>query len=152
MSTIFHCAAEILSAVGRPLGTSAWLTMTQERIDRFAEATDDYQWIHVDPVRAKDGPFGACIAHGWLTLSLVARFLPQIVEVRGMKMGVNYGADRVRFPAPVKVGARIRGRGQLVAAEPTKDGAVQATIRITVEIEGEAKPACVADTLARYYF
>ncbi|MBX6419424.1 MAG: MaoC family dehydratase [Nevskia sp.] len=152
MSTVFNSPEEILAAVGKPLGTSEWLTMTQARIDRFADATDDHQWIHVDPQRAQAGPFGATIAHGWLTLSLVARFLPQIVEVRGMRMGVNYGADKVRFPAPVRVGSRIRGRGELIAAQPTQDGAVQATIRVTVEIEGQAKPACVADVLSRYYF
>src|SRR5688572_32507739 len=121
MATVFNSAEEILGAVGWELGESAWLTVTQERIQQFADATDDHQWIHVDPARAKDGPFGACIAHGYLTLSLVNRFLPQIVDVR-MKMGVNYGCDRVRFPAPVKVGSRIRGRGELVKAEPLEGG------------------------------
>ncbi len=121
------------------MGSSAWLTITQERIKLFADATDDHQWIHVDPARAAKGPFGACIAHGYLTLSLVSRFLPQILEVR-MKMGVNYGSDKVRFPSAVKVGARVRGSGELIAAEKTKDGGVQATIRVTVEIEGESRP------------
>lgn len=152
MPTVFNTADEILVAVGRPLGESEWLTITQDRINRFADATDDHQWIHVDPVRAKAGPFGSTIAHGYLTLSLMAYFLPRIVEVRGMKMGVNYGTDKVRFPSAVKAGARVRGRGELIAAEKTKDGAVQATIRVTVEIEGEAKPACIADTISRYYF
>lgn len=150
MATTFTSAEEILSAVGKPLGESGWMTIAQDRIDGFADATDDHQWIHVDPARAKDGPFGACIAHGYLTLSLVNRFLPQIVDVR-MKMGVNYGCDRVRFPSPVKVGSRIRGKGELVKAEPL-EGGVQATIRVTVEIEGQAKPACIADTISRYYF
>ncbi|HKY89802.1 MAG TPA: MaoC family dehydratase [Nevskiaceae bacterium] len=150
MTTVFTSAEEILGAVGRALGTSDWMTVDQDRIDQFAGATDDHQWIHVDPVRAKDGPFGACIAHGYLTLSLVNRFLPQIVDVR-MKMGVNYGCDKVRFPSPVKVGSRIRGRGELVKAEAL-EGGVQATIRVTVEIEGAAKPACIADTISRYYF
>ncbi|MEQ1438885.1 MaoC family dehydratase [Fontimonas sp. SYSU GA230001] len=151
MPTVFDSADAILAAVGQPLGTTQWLTITQERIDRFADATDDHQWIHVDPQRAKDGPFGACIAHGYLTLSLASRFLPEIVDVK-MKMGVNYGCDKVRFPAPVKVGSRIRGKGELIAAERTKDGGVQATIRVTVEIENGAKPACIADTISRYYF
>ena len=147
----FDSAAELLAAVGKPLGTSEWLSVTQQRVDTFADATDDHQWIHVDPVRAKDGPFGACIAHGYLSLALVARFQPELIDVR-MKMGVNYGCDRVRFPAPVRVGARIRAQGELVAVETTKDGGVQATIRVTIEIDGESRPACVADTISRYYF
>ena len=151
MPTTFDSADAILAAVGQPLGESQWVTITQERVNQFADATDDHQWIHVDPVRAKEGPFGACIAHGYLTLSLASRFLPEIVDVK-MKMGVNYGCDKVRFPAPVKVGSRIRGKGELVTAERTKDGGVQATIRITVEIENGAKPACIADTISRYYF
>jgi acyl dehydratase len=152
MATIFNSIDEILASVGKPLGESEWLTITQERINLFADATDDHQWIHVDPVKAKDGPFGACIAHGYLTLSLVSHFLPEIIEVRGMKMGVNYGCNKVRFPAPVKVGARIRGRGEMIAAEKTLDGGVQAMSRVTIEVEGQAKPGCVADTIARYYF
>jgi acyl dehydratase len=124
--------------------------MTQERINQFADATGDHQWIHVDPERAKSGPFGACIAHGYLTLSLVSMFLPLIVDVRGIRMGVNYGVDRVRFPAPVRVGSRIRGGGELVNVEEVKGG-VQATIRVTVEIEGSDRPACVVDTISRYF-
>jgi len=151
MPTVFENGEAILAAVGQKLGSSEWLSITQERVNLFADATDDHQWIHVDPLRAKDGPFGACIAHGYLTLSLVSRFLPQILEVR-MKMGVNYGSDKVRFPNAVKVGARVRGSGELIAAERTKDGGVQATIRVTVEIEGESRPGCVADTISRYYF
>jgi acyl dehydratase len=151
MTTVFESGDAILAAVGRKLGSSEWLTVTQQRIDLFADATDDHQWIHVDPQRAKDGPFGVCIAHGYLSLSLVSRFLPQIVDVR-MKMGVNYGCDKVRFPNAVKVGARVRGSGELLAVEKTGDGGVQATIRVTVEIEGETRPGCVADTISRYYF
>jgi acyl dehydratase len=151
MPTIFESPAELRKSVGEHLGYSEWLEITQERIDLFAEATGDHQWIHVDPERAKDGPFGACIAHGYLTQSLVNYFLPQIVEVRGISMGVNYGADRVRFPAPVPVGSRIRGAGELISAEPTKDGAVQAVVRVTVEIEGSERPGCVIDTISRYY-
>lgn len=151
MPTIFERPGELKGSVGRDLGHSEWLEITQERIDQFAEATGDHQWIHVDPVRAKDGPFGTTIAHGYLTQSLVNAFLPQIVEVRGISMGINYGADRVRFPSPVPVGSRVRGKAELIEAEDTKDGAVQAKIRVTVEIEGENRPACVIDTISRYY-
>ncbi len=150
MATVFETPADLKPAVGQHLGYSDWLEISQERIDQFADATDDHQWIHVDPERAKQGPFGACIAHGYLTLSLVNRFLPQIVEVRGISMGVNYGANRLRFPAPVPVGARIRGGAELVEAEDVKGG-VQATIRVTVEIEGSQRPACVVDTISRYF-
>jgi acyl dehydratase len=149
---VFESADALLAAVGRDLGVTEWMTVTQERVNTFADATDDHQWIHVDPVKAKDGPFGACVAHGYLTLSLAARFMPQLIEVRNMKMGVNYGCDKVRFPAPVRVGARIRGRGELVSVERAKDGSLQSTLRLTVEIENEAKPACVVDTISRYYF
>jgi acyl dehydratase len=151
MPTVFDRPADLASAVGKRLGHSAWLEMTQDRIDKFADATGDHQWIHVDPERAKTGPFGACIAHGYLTLSLVSHFLPEIVEVRGIRMGVNYGADKLRFPAPVRVGARIRGSGELLKVEETKDGGVQATVRVMVEIEGSDRPACVVDTISRYY-
>jgi acyl dehydratase len=149
---VFESADTLLAAVGRDLGVTEWMTVTQERVNTFADATDDHQWIHVDPIKAKDGPFGACVAHGYLTLSLAARFMPQLIEVRNMKMGVNYGCDKVRFPAPVRVGARIRGRGELVAVGRAKDGGLQSTLRLTVEIENEAKPACVVDTISRYYF
>ena len=151
MPTVFETPAELEKAVGHALGTSAWLEIRQERIDRFADATDDHQWIHVDPERARQGPFGAPIAHGYLTLSLVSRFLPEIVVVKGIAMGVNYGVDRVRFPSPVRVGSRVRGSGELVEVERQKDGSVQAKIRVTVEIEGQPKPACVAETISRYY-
>jgi acyl dehydratase len=151
MQTIFESADEILAAVGQRLGESDWLQVDQRRIDLFAEATGDHQWIHVDPVRAASGPFGACIAHGYLTLSLASYFLPQIIQINNMKMGVNYGCDKIRFPAAVRVGARLRGVGELVRAETVGEG-VQATIRVTVEIEGEQRPACVVDTISRYYF
>jgi acyl dehydratase len=150
MPTVFTTPRDLLAAVGKPLGASDWLEIRQERIDGFADATGDHQWIHVDPERAKSGPFGKTIAHGYLTLSLVNCFLPQIVEVRGISMGVNYGCEKVRFPAPVPVGSRVRGVGQLVAAEEVKGGAVQATVRVTVEIEGGEKPACVVDTISRF--
>ena len=151
MPRVFESPFELEKAVGEALGHSDWLTIDQQRIDLFAEATGDHQWIHVDPERAKQGPFGATIAHGYLTQSLVNHFLPQIVEVRGIKMGVNYGANRLRFPAPVPVGSRIRGTGELLEVEQTKDGGTQATVRVTVEIEGGTRPACVIDTISRYY-
>ena len=151
MATIFKKPQDLLKAVGQSLGQSEWLTISQERINQFAEATGDHQWIHVDPERAQEGPFGACVAHGYLTQSLVNFFLPQIVEVRGISMGVNYGADRLRFPAPVPVGSSIRGTAELLAAEETRDGGIQATIRVTVEIQDGDRPGCVIDTISRYY-
>jgi acyl dehydratase len=150
MATVFRNPAELKSAVGKHLGYSDWLEITQQRVNQFADATGDHQWIHVDPERAKKGPFGACIAHGYLTLSLVSMFLPQIVEVHGISMGINYGTDKVRFPAPVPVGSRVRGGAELVGVEDVKGG-VQATVRVTVEVEGKDKPACVVDTISRYY-
>jgi acyl dehydratase len=146
----FETPDSLLSAAGRDLGQSQWLEITQERIQQFADATGDHQWIHVDVERAKTGPFGAPIAHGFLTLSLTSLFLPELLSVEKISMGVNYGMNRVRFPSPVRVGSRIRGVGKLLAAEEIKNG-VQATIEITVEIEGEPKPACVVEFLARYY-
>jgi len=151
MATAFERPQDLLGKVEMPLGSSDWLLIDQARIDGFAEVTGDHQWIHVDPVRAAQGPFGATIAHGFLTLSLVNLFLPQILQIRQFSSGVNVGADRLRFVAPVKVGARIRGSGLLLRAEEVKGGAIQALLRITVEIEGEDKPACVVDKLSRYY-
>jgi acyl dehydratase len=127
MSTTFSSAAELLAATGTDLGTTDWLEVTQERVNLFADATGDLQWIHVDPQRAKDGPFGGCIAHGYLTLSLVNFFLPELIQIDNMKMGVNVGSDRVRFPAPVKVGARIRGRGEILKVEAIA-GAAEGTV------------------------
>ncbi len=150
MPRIFKTPLDLKGALGEHLGYSDWLEMTQDRIDKFADGTGDHQWIHVDPERAKQGPFGACIAHGYLTLALVNLFLPQIVEVRGISMGVNYGSDRLRFPAPVPVGSRIRGGAELTQLEEVKGG-VQATIRVTVEVEGQDRPACVVETISRYY-
>jgi len=150
MPTVFETPKDLLAAVGQRLGESDWLTVEQDRIDQFADATGDHQWIHVDPERAKDGPFGTTIAHGYLTMSLVNLFLPQIVEVRGVSMGVNYGADKLRFPAPVPVGSRVRGVGELLAAEEVKGGAIQATVRVTVEVEGGDRPGCVVDTISRF--
>jgi acyl dehydratase len=150
MPRIFASPQALLDCEPGELGASDWITIEQERIDTFAEATDDHQWIHVDPARAAEGPYGATIAHGYLTLSLVNRFLPEIIEVRDISMGVNYGCEKVRFPAPVPVGSRIRGRGELIRTEEVK-GAVQSTVRVTVEVEGQERPACVVDTISRYY-
>lgn len=150
MTTIIKHPSDLPAMVGKHLGYSDWLTIDQDRINLFADATGDHQWIHVDPVKAKDGPFGKCIAHGYLSLSLVNLFLPQIVEVQSLKMGVNYGCDKVRFPAPVPVESRVRGGGEVVGVEEVKGG-FQATIRVTVEIEGNDRPACVIDTISRYY-
>ena len=151
-TTCFDSVASVLAAVGSDLGATDWVSVTQARINTFADATGDHQWIHVDPERAKDGPFGGCVAHGYLTLSLANLFLPQLVSYQRLKMGVNYGCDKVRFPSPVKVNSRVRGRGQVVAAEPVKGDGVQVTVRISVEIEGADKPGCVVDTISRLYF
>lgn len=151
MTQKFDSVAGVLGAVGRDLGVTEWMTLSQDRINLFADATDDHQWIHVDEARAAEGPFGGCIAHGYLTLGLANKFLPDLVTYDGLTMGVNYGCERVRFPSPVRAGSRIRGRGEVVAAEEVKGG-VQVTIRITVEIEGGAKPGCVVDTISRLFF
>jgi acyl dehydratase len=150
MSTVFDRPADLIGKEGMQLGSSEWLVISQERINQFADATGDHQWIHVDPDKAKDGPYGACIAHGYLTLSLVNLFLPELLRVDNVSMGVNYGVDKVRFPSPVVVGSRIRGRGEIVAVEEVK-GAVQVIVRVSVEIEGSERPACVADTISRFY-
>lgn len=150
MTKVFDRPQELTGAEGTQLGPTEWLVIDQARVDGFAEVTEDRQWIHVDVERAKTGPFGGTIAHGYLTMSLVNHFLPQLIEVRGFTHAVNVGADRLRFLNPVRVGARIRGRGEIVAVEEVK-GAVQSVVRVTVEIEGEDKPACVVDTISRYF-
>ena len=150
MSTVFERPANLIGKEGMQLGVTDWLTVTQQRIDQFADATGDHQWIHVDPVKAAGGPYGKCIAHGYLTLALVNLFLPQLMRVDNVSMGVNYGVDKVRFPAPVPVDSRIRGRGEIVAVEEVK-GAVQVIVRVSVEIEGSDRPACVADTISRFF-
>ena len=151
MSTLFSSAEQLLAAQGQDLGRTDWLVLTQERINLFAEATGDHQWIHVDPVRAASGPFGACIAHGYLTLSLANLFMPQLMQFDNLAMGVNYGSDRVRFPAAVKVGSRVRGHGEILKVEVLGQ-ALQAVVRISVEIEGSDRPGCVVDTISRYTF
>lgn len=151
MSTaVFAAPRDLLAAAGTRLGPSEWLTIDQARIDLFARATEDHQWIHVDPARAAAGPFGATIAHGYLTLSLVNHFLPQLVEIDGVAMGVNVGSDRTRFLSPVRTGDRIRAEGEIVAASEV-GGGIQAVIRVTIAIEGADKPALIVDTISRYY-
>ena len=147
----FNSAAELKAAVGKHLGHSEWLRIDQARIDRFAEATGDHQWIHVDPERAKAGPFGATIAHGYLTLSITNCFLPGLVRVPGAKLGINYGANKLRFPAPVKVGSRVRCGAELLEVADVPGG-VQVIARISVEIEGGDKPGCVVESITRYIF
>lgn len=150
MPTIFDNPAALLGAVGQHLGYSDWLVIEQQRINQFAEATGDHQWIHVDEARAASGPFGKTIAHGYLTLSLANLFLPQIMQVDNISMGVNYGCEKVRFPAPVPVGSRVRGGGEIISAEEVKGG-VQVVVRMTIEIEGSDRPACVIDTISRFF-
>ncbi|WP_137752839.1 MaoC family dehydratase [Sphingopyxis sp. L1A2A] len=147
---IFEAPMELLAAVGESFKPTGWVAIEQDRINLFARATDDHQWIHIDPARAKDGPFGGTIAHGYLIMSLVNRFLPELIEVRGVSMGINIGTDNLRFLSPVRAGGRIRGKGELVHAAEAKGG-VQAVVRVTVEIEGAEKPACVVDTISRFY-
>ena len=148
--TTFDGLDELRAAVGRDLGTSDWVEITQERVDTFADATGDHQWIHVDIERARrESPFGGPIAHGYLTLSLTNQLLPEVVEVRGISSGINYGADRVRFPAPVPVGSRVRASVRLDAADDVPGG-VQTTMTIVVEIEGSEKPACIVESLSRW--
>jgi acyl dehydratase len=151
MANEFRDAAALTGAVGRDLGNTEWLEVTQERIQQFADATDDHQWIHVDIERARQGPFGVPIAHGYLTLSLLSHFLPQLLSVPSAKLAINYGCNQVRFPAPVPVGSRIRGNGEIVEATEVPGG-VQVAVRVAVEVEGGGKPACVADAVTRFLF
>jgi acyl dehydratase len=146
----FETIAELQGLVGQSLGTSAWITVTQERIQLFADATNDHQWIHIDPERAKAGPFGTTIAHGFMTLSLLPEMSASAFQVRGTRMGVNYGLNKVRFPAPVPSGSRLRGHFKLIGYEPLEGGA-QLTVEVTMEREGSDKPVCVAESIARRY-
>ena len=146
----FESLEEFGALIGQTVASSDWITVTQERIDEFARATGDHQWIHVDPVRAAAGPFGSTIAHGFLTLSLLPVMAESAIELRNVRMGVNYGLNKVRFPAPVPVGSRLRGVFKLAAFEPIEGGA-QITMEVTMEREGSAKPVCVAESLSRRY-
>lgn len=142
--------SDLLSLVGTQLGPTEPMIITQQRIDQFAEATGDDQWIHVDPIRAANGPFGATIAHGYLTLSLANCFLPELLQVKNTSMGVNYGAEKIRFPSPVPVNSSIVGRGEIVSAEDYKGG-VKVVIRITIDVPGSDRPACIVDTISIFY-
>ncbi len=142
----FTDVTELAGAVGEHLGYSDWLTVTQERVDQFADATGDHQWIHVDPDRAKQGPFGGTIAHGYLTLSLIPLLSKEIYRVDGLRMGINYGTDKVRFPAPLPVGSSVRAGAELVSVRQTAQG-FQAVVKTTIEAQGMEKPVCVAETV-----
>jgi acyl dehydratase len=151
MATTVKDIHELKSRAGEHLGYSSWHEITQERIDKFAEATGDFQWIHVDPERARNGPFGGTIAHGYLTLSLAPALLQEIFSLEQMSMGLNYGCNRVRFPAPVPVGSRVRMGAALESVEDVGGGGVQATLDFTFELDGSDKPCCVAQAVYRYY-
>ena len=142
--------AELEDLLGQEIGVSDWITVTQERIQLFADATNDHQWIHLDAERAKAGPFGATIAHGFLTLSLLPEMAASAFAVSETRMGVNYGLNKVRFPAPVPSGSRLRGRFKLVGYEPLEGGA-QITVQVTMEREGSEKPVCIAESIGRRY-
>jgi acyl dehydratase len=150
MATTVNGIDELKALTGQHLGYSDYVQITQEQVNQFAEATGDHQWIHTDPERAKAGPFGGPIAHGYLTLSLAPALLPQIVQVGGISMGVNYGCGKVRFPSPVPVGSKVRAGAELVSVEDVAGGA-QVTMSVTFECEGAPKPSCVAEVLYRYY-
>ncbi|GAA1387593.1 MaoC family dehydratase [Pseudonocardia kongjuensis] len=147
---VFNGVDELRAAKGTEVGVSEWFTVAQERIDGFADATEDHQWIHVDAAKAADGPFGTTIAHGFLTLSLLSRLVPDVYRIDGVRMGVNYGLNKVRFTSPVPVDSRVRARVELVDVTDVTGG-VQLTIGVTVEIEGSEKPALVAEWLTRQY-
>jgi acyl dehydratase len=150
MSVTVNGIDELKKLAGSDLGTSEWIEVTQERINTFADATGDHQWIHVDPQKAAEGPFGAPIAHGYLTLSLFIPLFTELLDVQGVTTKVNYGLNKVRFPSPVKVGSRIRLVGRLSEVEEVPGG-VQITVDGTIEIEGGAKPAAVLQSLSRFY-
>ena len=147
----FQTLSDLAACIGQEVAFSDWLTITQQQVNLFADATGDHQWIHVDPEKAAAGPFGGTIAHGFLTLSLLPGFFESSFEIVGARMGVNYGLNKVRFMAPVRVGSRLRARMKLLSAEPIAGDGVQMAWEVTVECEGLAKPVCVAESLARYY-
>jgi acyl dehydratase len=147
----FQYLSDLAACTGREVAVSDWITITQQQVQLFADATGDHQWIHVDPEKAASGPFGGTVAHGYLTLSLLPVFFESSLEVVHSRLGVNYGLDKVRFMAPVPVGSRLRGRMRLLAAEPIAGGGMQMAWEVTVEREGAAKPVCVAQALVRRY-
>jgi acyl dehydratase len=142
---------ELKTQVGKELGTSSWVTIEQDRIDTFAEATGDHQWIHVEPERAKDGPFGSTIAHGFLTLSLIPALSWEVYTIEGARLSVNYGLNKLRFITPVKVGSRVRAHLTVASVEDVPGDALQVAMNVTIELEGAEKPAAVAETLTRVY-
>jgi acyl dehydratase len=146
----YQSISELKDLIGANIGISDWLLVDQARIDQFAAVTGDDQWIHVDPVRASSGPFGTTVAHGFLTLSLLPSFSRSAFTVAGVRMSVNYGLNRVRFPAPVPAGSRLRAHYKLIALEPV-DGGVQVITEVSIERDGQTKPVCVAETVARHY-
>ena len=148
---IIENLADLPALVGQEVAVSDWITITQQQVNQFAEATGDHQWIHVDVEKATQGPFGAPIAHGFLTLSLIPRFFESALDIRGTRMGVNYGLNRVRFTSPVPVGSRLRARMKLLECLPLQGNGVQTAWLVTVEREGSDKPACVAESISRRY-
>ena len=149
--TVFSSVHALREAAGADLGYSDWILVDQDRVDKFADATGDHQWIHVDRERAKAGPFRTTIAHGYLTLSLIPMLIHEVLVVDGVKMGINYGVNKVRFPAPVPVDSNVRLRAKLQSVEPVDNGGYQVITQCTIEREGGEKPVCVAETVARYY-
>jgi acyl dehydratase len=147
----FESLAELPPLLGQELAVSDWIPVTQQQINLFAEATGDHQWIHVDEERAKSGPFGATIAHGFLTLSLIPKLVESCLEIRNQRMSINYGLNRVRFPAPVPANSRLRARVKLLECEPLPENGVQIVWQVTVEREGSDKPVCVAESVTRRY-
>ncbi|MEY2805245.1 MAG: hypothetical protein RL657_2581 [Pseudomonadota bacterium] len=148
---VFQTLQEVVDLVGQELAVSDWIEITQDRINQFAQATGDHQWIHVDPERAQSGPFGSTIAHGFLTLSLMPAFFDSALQVNQTRMSVNYGVNKVRFTSPVPVGSKLRARITLKSADPIEPLGFQMTYTVTVEREGSDKPVCVAETIARRY-
>ena len=146
---VFDSLDDLRAAAGMEIGVSDWRAVTQEQIDAFADATDDHQWIHVDPERAAAGPFGTTIAHGFLSLSLTPALLHEIYEVRGVTMAINYGANRVRFPAPLPSGSKVRARARLETVDDVSGG-IQVVTHVEIEVEGGSKPCCVADLVSRF--
>lgn len=147
----FQTFAELSALTGQEVVVSDWTTITQEKVNQFAQATGDHQWIHVDIERAKAGPYGGTIAHGFLTLSLIPAFFISSLNIVEKRMGVNYGLNKVRFTAPVLVGSRLRARLKLISSEPIDQGGVQMSWSVAIEREGLTKPVCIAESLARYY-
>ncbi|MDF2824546.1 MAG: hypothetical protein K0R68_1954 [Mycobacterium sp.] len=146
----FESVDALVAAKGEELGSSEWVTISQDEVNQFADATGDHQWIHIDPEKAAKGPFGTTIVHGFMTLALLPRLMHQIFSVDGVKMGINYGLNKVRFPSPVPVGSQVRATSTLTDTQDIGQGTVQVTVTTVIEIDGAAKPACVAESILRY--